>query len=498
MDQLLLANSPYHAPVLNISNKDHADKIKELTKNFLHTKQNLLNVSKVFSEEIRSGLASDPPIKSSLIMANTFVTQWPDGSERGDYISLDLGSTNFRVVLSRFGVGGNGDGGSDGDGGDGGQGDKNEFKVKHYTVPTEYRRGQSSHLFNFFADCIADFVATYLPTNRGIANSKPIPLGFTFSFPMIQQSIRSALLETWTKDFDCPDAVGQDAAQLLQQAIDRHPSGALNVRLVAILNDATGTLVQGMHLDPMAAVGLILGTGSNACYVEKIQNVKYWKDRDQWLNSGQREVIIDMECGGFGDNGVIDWAKTPYDLSLDRESLFPNSYTFEKLFGGKFLGDICRRVLVDLATRGLAFGGKVTDELLTTEQFRSSDVTDVESGADDQTYESIGKLLGYDHLSVDDREIIRYVCAIVSVRGAGMLAAILSNLIQRIDDRPVVTIAIDGSVYKYHPKFHTLITDFIGQLLPDDCPKRFKLILAEDGSGKGAGLVAAIAQRLNN
>jgi hexokinase len=35
-------------------------------------------------------------------MQNTFVPSLPDGSEHGDYLSLDLGSTNFRVLLTRL------------------------------------------------------------------------------------------------------------------------------------------------------------------------------------------------------------------------------------------------------------------------------------------------------------------------------------------------------------------------------------------------------------
>ena len=72
-----------------------------------------------------------------------------------------------------------------------------------------------------------------------------------------------------------------------------------------------------------------------------------------------------------------------------------------------------------------------------------------------------------------------------------MLAAILSNLVLRVE-HDLVTIAVDGSVYKHHPKFHKLMTDFIHELIPK---RKFKIILAEDGSGKGAGLVAAIALR---
>lgn len=115
------------------------------------------------------------------------------------------------------------------------------------------------------------------------------------------------------------------------------------------------------------------------------------------------------------------------------------------------------------------------------------------SNESDAVYKSLAKRLGYEQFSSEDKKIIHFVCGIVDIRGALMLATILSNLIIRID-RPFVTIAIDGSVYKHHPKFHQLITDFIEQLVPEN--RKFKLILAEDGSGKGAALVAAIAQRL--
>ena len=40
-------------------------------------------------------------------------------------------------------------------------------------------------------------------------------------------------------------------------------------------------------------IGLILGTGSNACYVEKLENVKTWTgDRND-----PKQVIINMEWG---------------------------------------------------------------------------------------------------------------------------------------------------------------------------------------------------------
>jgi hexokinase len=162
-------------------------------------------------------------------------------------------------------------------------------------------------------------VNEYLPNYE-----KRLPLGFTFSFPMTQKALDIGILETWTKNFDCPDAVGKDAAHLLQEAISRRKD--LNVDIVAILNDSTGTLVKGVYLDPDCAIGLILGTGSNACYIEKADKIEKWIDRDVSYDDIE-EVVINMECGGFGDNGVIDFVKTNFDRDIDRDSLFPNSFT---------------------------------------------------------------------------------------------------------------------------------------------------------------------------
>lgn len=80
---------------------------------------------------------------------------------------------------------------------------------------------------------------------------------------------------TWTKTFNCSGAVNQDAVRLLREALDRR--GDTKVKVVAILNDTTGTLVQGSTLDSDTAIGLILGTGSNACYLERADRVEHWE-----------------------------------------------------------------------------------------------------------------------------------------------------------------------------------------------------------------------------
>ena len=57
-----------------------------------------------------------------------------------------------------------------------------------------------------------------------------LPLGFTFSFPMTQRGLDVGVLVAWTKSFNCPGVIGQDAVKMLNEAIVR--IGHLPVKVV--------------------------------------------------------------------------------------------------------------------------------------------------------------------------------------------------------------------------------------------------------------------------
>ena len=59
-------------------------------------------------------------------------------------------------------------------------------------------------------------------------------------------------------------------------------------------------------------------------------------------------------------------------------------------------------------------------------------------------------------------------------------------------NRHTTTIAIDGSLFKKHPKFKHYMEETIRQILPQT---NITLMLSEDGSGKGAALIAAVASK---
>ena len=87
----------------------------------------------------------------------------------------------------------------------------------------------------------------------------------------------------------------------------------------ALVNDTVGTLMASAYHEPSTRIGLILGTGSNACYVESLDNVKTWNEE----RSEPNQVIINMEWGAFGNNGCLDFLRTEYDIEVDKTSLNP-------------------------------------------------------------------------------------------------------------------------------------------------------------------------------
>lgn len=62
-----------------------------------------------------------------------------------------------------------------------------------------------------------------------------------------------------------------------------------------------------------------LGTGSNACYVEKVENAENFEGGE----AHKKHVLINTEWGAFGDNGALDFIRTQYDRDIDSNSINP-------------------------------------------------------------------------------------------------------------------------------------------------------------------------------
>ena len=70
--------------------------------------------------------------------------------------------------------------------------------------------------------------------------------------------------------------------------------------MVALVNDTVGTLMACSSIYRDCKVGVILGTGTNACYFENLENVPKWTGAQ---NQSTKQVVINTEWGAFGKVG---------------------------------------------------------------------------------------------------------------------------------------------------------------------------------------------------
>uniref|UniRef100_A0A8C9NQ83 Hexokinase-2 n=1 Tax=Serinus canaria TaxID=9135 RepID=A0A8C9NQ83_SERCA len=393
--------------------------------------ETLLEVSQRFEKEMEKGLGADTNPTASVKMLPTFVRSTPDGTEDGDFLALDLGGTNFRVL--RVKVSDNGL-------------RKVEMENQIYAIPEELMRGSGVQLFDHIAECLANFL------DKLQIKDKKLPLGFTFSFPCHQTKL---------------DEVGEGLSS---------PSGF-------------HTNLSSVPAHPVPLLGP--GTGTNACYMEEMRHIDL-------VEGDEGRMCINMEWGAFGDDGVLNDIRTEFDREIDMGSLNPGKQLFEKMISGMYMGELVRLILVKMAKDGLLFGGRLTPDLLTTGHFETRFVSAIEKEKEglQKAHEILSKL-GLEPSHEDCVATLR-ICQIVSTRSATLCGATLAAVLRRLrdnkgGDRLRSTVGVDGSVYKKHPHFARRLHKTVRKLLPD-CEIRF--IRSEDGSGKGAAMVTAVAYRL--
>lgn len=422
--------------------------MEAIRKQYTLTVDDQEEIIKRFTNEMLNGLKGE---KSTIKMIPSFVTKRPTGDEKGDFLALDLGGTNFRVVLYHL------------------LGDhRNTQDEKKYRIPEEAMTGTAEQLFDFIAKCVLDVNP---PDN--------VPLGFTFSFPCLQFNIKDGELCEWTKGFSTSGCVGKNPTELLNEALKRQGS---SIRVAALVNDTVGTLMAKCYEQNNCLVGVILGTGYNCAYVEMANNIPKWK------GSKEGEMLINMECGGFG---VLDGYRTEEDIELDKLTPNPGAQYNEKMVSGMYLGEICRRLMLKLVKAKELFQSATIDEnghIHSYMEFGTPNLSVIEAdGSVD--LEDVKKVLeeaGVHNSTLEDRKTVKELANIVSGRSIALAACDITAICRHMGEKSKdCVVGIDGSLYKLYPGYHSrLVKSLVG--LKQTC----LVELSEDGSGKGAAIIA--------
>ncbi len=414
-----------------------------------------------FRSEMICGLAAK---KSSLKMIPSYA-DISNGREKGKFISLDLGGTNFRILLVELK----------------GKGKIIKLSERKIVLERKYTRGRGEGLFDFIAGCIKDFIRA-----EAIDMQKKYALGFTFSFPVSQTGIASGILVHWTKGFSAKGVAGKDVVLLLNEALARQ--GISNISVAALVNDTVGTLVARSYRDHNCDIGVILGTGTNACYREKVLNILKWKGRK---NPGAN-MVVNIEWGNF--NKITP---TIYDKLLDECSVNPGQQILEKMVSGMYLSEIARLIIRDFIEKKILFGGLSLSAFDGAQCFKAEYMSRIETDRTSRLsgINSLLKELGVLKSSFEDRRHIKKICNLVAKRAANISAAVLAGVITKIDRnlsrRHIV--AVDGTVYEKYPGFSGNMKFALRRIFGKSSNK-IKMVLTKDGSGIGAAVIAAVAK----
>lgn len=362
----------------------------------------------IFLEEMVRGLTGR---ESSLQMIPTYIDVDKEIPLNEPVIVLDAGGTNFRIASVHF----------------------NEEKkpvikyFKRHYMPGYKGKVTKEEFFRIIAEYMEDF----LDLSRKI--------GFCFSYPVEILPDKDGRLIHFSKEIKAGEVEGELVGRNLVSAI--RSRGYKEKKHIVLLNDTVATLLAGRSafLERVygSYVGFILGTGTNCCYIEKNSNIKKSGNLD--INKNQ---IINVESGNFGKapKGAIDDA-------LDKATINPGKYTFEKKISGAYFGKLCLMTIQSAADNNL-FSPSVNKKLRDISNLEAKDINDFmlyPAGVDNPLASSLG------NDNDDDRSVLFYIIDRLIERAAKLTAINLSSMVIKSDKgkNPCspVCITADGTVF---------------------------------------------------
>lgn len=451
--------------------------LESLLKDLTLSDATLQELSDAMRREMDRGLSAATKDEAEIKMLPTFVTGTPNGTEEGEFLALDLGGTNFRILLVKIVAG-----------------EQKEITMDSqiYHISKELMTGTGTMLFDHLVECLWDFLS-----KRGMM-CQLLPIGFTFSFPTKHLGIDKTILIRWTKGYTATGVEGEDIGKLLNDAINRKfKIKCLNFDLKimsTVVNDTVGTMISCGYDDNNTCMGMIVGTGTNMCYMEKQENIEALEKQ-----MPGKEMCINTEWGAFGDNsGCLKPFRTEFDLEIDQNSPNPGEHIFEKMISGMYMGEITRLIILKLCSNREIFDGIAPDSVLFNTGLSTAFVSHILNPKNSK--DMLRTYLAGFGLIADDEDVQKLIqiCNAISTRAAHLCAAGVVAVARKIKENRgngCMTIGIDGSVYRKHPTFAKLLHAKVHDLCAD---LEISFQESTDGSGRGAALVAAVECRLHN
>lgn len=252
-------------------------------------------------------------------------------------------------------------------------------------------------------------------------------------------------------------------------------------------------MIASAYTDPEMKIGCIFGTGVNAAYMENAGSIPKLAHANL---PADMPVAINCEYGAF-DNERIVLPLSKYDEIIDRDSPRPGQQAFEKMTAGLYLGEIFRLALIDLIDNqpDLIFKGQDVSKLRKPYLLDASFLAAIEEDPYEnlsETADAFDRQLGIKPTE-PELEMVRRLAELIGTRAARLSACGVAAICTKKNIESC-HVGADGSVFTKYPHFKARGAQALREILdwaPNEKDK-VSIMAAEDGSGVGAALIAAL------
>lgn len=413
----------------------------DIARYFYLSDERLQAIARDFSDDIDRALAGE---SGATVSAEKSYASLPEGDERGVFLALDFGGTHVRASRIRL-MG------------------RHSYIVEKIVSKPLKEAGEYDYLSaSTTAVELFDFLARLI--GRVARRGQSYRLGHAFSFAVERTGLKDGRLLSWSKEIAVSGVEGQNVNALLKAALVRQ--GLSEIEPVAIVNDTTALLLSAAYTMDKVRIGMVCGTGFNACYYEP-----EWK------------MIVNLEAGDY--NGITGHH---WDEAVDAGSSQPGLHKLEKMMSGAYAAELFRQTL-------LTYFGIRELPPFTTEAMNAI----IRSEDDQQGRLAMGRLWNR-IVPLEDVRPVRHIGAAIFVRSAQLAGAVGSGILHHLYREvpvPNQTIAIDGSVLRHIRGALVMMEDAM-QACQNEGAEREKQISVDpmfihNGVSVGAAIAAAMS-----
>jgi hexokinase len=400
-----------------------------------------------FISEMEKGLAGK---SGSLLMLPTYLGAEGTIKPNQPVVAIDAGGTNFRAVKMYF--------------------DEN---LKLVTENLQQRKMPAidEELSNkeFFAT-----LAAYLTEYKNVSDK----IGFCFSYAVEIFPNKDGKLLEWSKEVKAPEVIGQMVGKNLL-----HAMGTPKKQIV-LMNDTVSTLLAGQAATAGREfdtyLGFILGTGTNACYIEQNANITKTPDLDK-----KGSQIINIETGNFNL-----MPRTDIDVAFDNTTKLPGRYTFEKMIAGGYFGGLCTMALKMAAAEDV-FSAETKVNMKNMGELTSEEVNKFVSCIDLKA-----NVLSDILVEKEDKEAAAVIINALIERAAKLVAASLAAVVLKTGkaktaDKPIL-MTIEGTTFYKMNNFRIMFEAFLQGFFSGKNRRFYEIVEVPNSSLIGAGIAAIV------